>query len=166
MSKIEPRVSSAFQAAEVSPRTRRRRSPSRQSLEALKQVPLFAGLSTRHLRRLSGLADHVRYGAGRTVVQNGSRGTAFFVILDGEAKVMAGYSNRAFARLGPGDFFGELALLDGGPRSASVVATSPLATLRIPRAAFRKMLRSEPDIALKILEELSQRLRRKRSATE
>jgi CRP/FNR family cyclic AMP-dependent transcriptional regulator len=139
---------------------------NRDGIALLKTVPLFAGLSRRHLRRIAGLAEQVRFGAGRTVVQNGSRGTGFYVIVEGEVKVTAGYSNRAFARLGPGDFFGELALLDGGPRTASVVAQTPLVTIRIARPEFRKLLRSEPDVALKILEELSRRLRTVRSATD
>lgn len=137
----------------------------RSHVALLAKVPLFAGLSRRHLHHIAGLAQEVRFGAGRTVVQYGSRGNAFFVIAEGSAKVTAGYSTRAFARLGPGDFFGELALLDGGPRTASVVAETPLVMIRIPRAGFLKMLRSEPDVAIKILAELSRRLRRERSAT-
>jgi CRP-like cAMP-binding protein len=137
----------------------------RSGVALLAKMPLFAGLSRRQLHHLAGLAQEVRLGAGRTVVQYGSRGSAFFVIVEGSAKVTAGYSARALARLGPGDFFGELALLDGGPRTASVVAETPLVTIRIPRAGFLKMLRSEPDIAIKILAELSRRLRRERSAT-
>jgi len=143
-----------------------RRALDRQGVALLKTVPLFAELPRRHLRRLAGLAEQVRYGAGRTVVQNGSRGTGFYVIVEGTAKVTVGYSNRAFARLGPGDFFGELALLDGGPRTASVVAETPLVTIRISRAKFRTMLKSEPDVAIKILEELSRRLRQVRSPSE
>ncbi len=138
----------------------------RHSAALLKEMPLFAGLSHRHIRRLAGLAEQIRFGAGRTVVRNGTRGTAFYVIVEGKAKVTTGYSNRALARLGPGDFFGELALLDGGPRTASVVAETPLVTIRIGRVAFRKMLTSEPDVSLKILEELSRRLRGARSATQ
>jgi CRP/FNR family transcriptional regulator, cyclic AMP receptor protein len=144
----------------------RRSTLDRHGVALLETMPLFAGLSRHHLRRIAGLAEQVRFGAGRTVVQNGSRGTAFYVIVEGEASVTAGYSNRAFARLGPGDFFGELALLDGGPRTASVVAKTPLVTIRIARREFRTLLKNEPDVALKILEELSRRLRTVRSASE
>ncbi len=138
----------------------------RAGVAILAEVPLFAGLSRRHLRRIAGLAEEVRFAAGRTVVQYDSRGNAFYVIVDGRARVMTGYSSRAFARLGPGDFFGELALLDGGPRTATVVAETPLETIRILRADFRRMLKDEPEVSLKLLEELSRRLRTQRSASD
>ena len=167
MGKIDSGLPSAMIASQLaSPGRMRRPILDRQVLELLRGVPLFAELSRRNLRGLAGLAEQVRFGIGRTVVQYGSRGTAFFVIVEGQAKVTAGYSNRAFARLGPGDFFGELALLDGGPRTASVVTETPLLAIRIARAEFRKMLASHPDVALKLLEELSGRLRRERSATD
>jgi CRP/FNR family transcriptional regulator len=138
----------------------------RKGAALLAGVPLFAGLSNRHLRRIAGLAQEVSFPEGKPIVQTGSRGNAFFVIVEGTARVLAGYSSRTLARLGPGDFFGELALLDGGPRTASVVAASPLRTIRIPRAEFRTMLRSEPDVAIKILEELSRRLRSRPAPTD
>ena len=157
---------SALLAGEMASRRQAKQATlGRTHVALLTKVPLFAGLSRRHLHRLADLAEEVRFRAGATVVRYQSRGDAFFVIIDGKAKVTAGYSARAFARLGPGDFFGELALLDGRPRTASVVAETPLVMIRIPRAGFLKMLRDEPDVAIKILAELSQRLRRERSAT-
>jgi CRP-like cAMP-binding protein len=165
MGRIDSGMSSAILAKEMASERKSRPRLDRQGVELLKHVPLFAGLSRLQLRSLAGLAEQVRFGDGRTVVQYGSRGTAFFVIVEGKAKVTAGYSNRAFAHLGPGDVFGELALLDGGPRTASVIAQTPLVTIRIARAEFRKMLQSQPDVALKLLEELSRRLRAERSAS-
>ncbi len=144
----------------------KRQGLDRRSVAMLGEVPLFAGLSRRHIQRLAGLADEVRFGAGRSVVQNGSKGMAFFVILQGEAKVTVGYSNRALARIGPGGYFGELALLDGGPRTASVIAETPLVLAKISRAGFIKLLKDDPDVAIRILVELSRRLRRERSATD
>jgi CRP-like cAMP-binding protein len=135
------------------------RGPAGAPVALLASVPLFAGLSRRHLRQLAKLSEEARFPAGRVVAQFGSRATAFYVIVAGTAKVSIGYSTRAFARLGPGDFFGELALLDGGPRSASVTAETSLDTIRIARPEFRKMLKREPEIAIKLLEELSRRLR-------
>ncbi len=133
MGKIGSGMPSARLARHLaSPGRGKRPTLGRRGVALLADVPLFAGLSRRHLRRLAGLAEEVPFGAGRTVVQNGSRGNAFYVIVEGTAKVLAGYSTRTFARLGPGDFFGELALLDGGPRTASVVAETPLVTIRIP----------------------------------
>jgi CRP-like cAMP-binding protein len=166
MTKPGAGIPSAMLARDLASRyARERPTLGRTAIALLAGVPLFAGLSRRHLRRLAGLAEEVRFGAGRTIVQYGSRGNTFFVIVEGTVKVLAGYSSRAFARLGPGDFFGELALLDGGPRTASVVAEMPVVAIRIPRAEFRKMLKSEPDISIKLLEELSRRLRAQRSAT-
>ncbi|MFL5768387.1 MAG: cyclic nucleotide-binding domain-containing protein [Actinomycetota bacterium] len=145
-----------------------KRGPSlgRKGVALLESVPLFSGLSKRHLRRIAGLADEVSFAEGRVIVDTGSRGNAFYVIVEGTAKVLVGYSSRTLARLGPGDFFGELALLDGGPRTASVVAAEPLTAIRIQRTQFRKMLRSEPDVALKILEELAGRLRSRPAPTD
>jgi CRP/FNR family cyclic AMP-dependent transcriptional regulator len=145
---------------------KRRPSLGRKGVGLLETVPLFSGLSKRHLRRIAGLAEEARFPAGKVIVQTGSRGNAFYVIVEGTAKVLAGYSSRTLARLGPGDFFGELALLDGGPRTASVVAAEPLTTIRIPRAQFRKMLRKEPEVGLKILEDLAGRLRSRPAPTD
>jgi CRP/FNR family transcriptional regulator, cyclic AMP receptor protein len=167
MGKIDSGMSSVILVRGMaSPSRKKTASLDRRGIELLKNVPLFSGLSRRDLRSLAGLAEQVRFGSGRTVVQYGSRGNTFFVITEGKARVMVGYSNRVMARLGPGDFFGELALLDGGPRTASVIAETPLVTIRIARTEFRKMLTSHPDVALKMLEELSSRLRAERSATD
>jgi CRP-like cAMP-binding protein len=134
----------------------------RPTVELLSRVPLFQGLSRAHLASLAGLAEDVSYNAGRVIVKRDDPGKAFYVIVEGEAKVVKGKitTARAEALLGPGDFFGELALLDGEPRAASVVAASPLATIRIERAAFRRMLREEPDIAIKLLEGMARRTRK------
>ena len=109
-------------------------------------IPLFGALNKRHLRRVIRLAELKRYKAGETVVRVGARGDAFHVILDGPARVEApdGHGHA----LEPGDFFGELALLDGAPRSATVTATGELTTLRIGRPAFVRLLREEPTIAV------------------
>lgn len=124
-------------------------------------VPLFAGLSQAHLRALAQLAEEVRYSPGRMIVRTGTPGVAFYVIVEGTAKVVRGTIATAKGTwsLGPGDFFGEMALLDGGPRTASVVAETPLTTVRIERAPFRQMLKAEPDIALKLLEGMAARAR-------
>ncbi len=160
----------------TSPRTRSRSSrPSRTStaaratgaggrkphLRLLAQVPLFEGLSQTHLRAIAALAEEVRYSPGRMIVRAGTPGVAFYAIVEGTAKVLRGTIATAKGTwsLGPGDVFGETALLDGGPRTASVVAETPLTTIRIERAAFRQMLRSEPEIALRLLETMAARAR-------
>ena len=130
-------------------------------IRLLAKVPLFSGLSQAHLRTVASLAEEVRYSPGRMIVRTGTPGVAFYVIVDGTAKVIRGTIATAKGtwELGPGDFFGEMALLDGGPRTASVVAETPLTTVRIERAQFRRMLREEPDIALKLLEGMATRMR-------
>jgi CRP/FNR family transcriptional regulator, cyclic AMP receptor protein len=140
----------------------RERRATRARVERLADVPLFADLSRRHLRRIAELADDVSYRDGRTVVESGLPGNAFFVVVDGRVKVYAGAipSGRPRARLGPGDFFGEMAILDGGPRSATIVADGPVTLLRLPRSAFLKMVSKEPTVAVKIMAGLAGRLRR------
>jgi CRP/FNR family transcriptional regulator len=136
-------------------------SSRRPALALLKEVPLFAALTGAQLSRLAGIAQEVSYGGGRMIVRDGTPGVAFYVITEGRAKVIKGKIASAGGRaaLGPGDFFGELALLDGGPRSASVVADGPITTIRIERTPFRSLLREEPDIALRLLEGMARRMR-------
>jgi CRP/FNR family transcriptional regulator len=122
---------------------------------------LFEDLSRAHLARVASLAEQLTYNPGRVIVKKDDPGRAFYVIVEGRAKVVKGriVTARREAELGPGDFFGELALLDGGPRAATVVAVSPLTTIRIERGAFRGLLRTEPDLALKVLEGMARRTR-------
>jgi len=110
---------------------------------------------------VANLTEEVSYTPGRMIVRAGSPGVAFYVIVEGQAKVLRGTiaSARGTWRLGPGDFFGELALLDGRPRSASVVAESPLRTIRIERAPFRRLLKEQPAITLALLEGMATRMR-------
>jgi CRP-like cAMP-binding protein len=157
-------MSAALLASDVARRSGKG-TPLRTSVALLASVPLFSGLSRRHLRRLATVASETRFGPGRVIVQRGTRGNAFFVIVEGEAKVTVSGSKTA-AKLGPGDFFGELAVLDGGPRTASVVAESRVVAIRIMRSDLRKLLRQEPDVAITLLEEVARRLRRQDSTTQ
>jgi CRP-like cAMP-binding protein len=133
----------------------------------LQDVPLFAGLSRRHLRRIASLANEVRCRDGRVIVEAGTPGSAFYAIANGRAKVYRSKipSGRPIARLGPGDFFGEMALIDGGPRSATVVADGDVLAVRLSRSTFKKVVAKEPSVALAIMAELAGRIRRG-SATE
>jgi CRP-like cAMP-binding protein len=131
----------------------------RRGLELLRGVPLFAGLTTSHLRHVAKLAEAVRFAEGRPIVQRGAKGSSFYVLAEGTASVRKGPSGRTVATLGPGAFFGELALLDGHPRSASVVATSPVTAIRIERPAFIALIRKEPVIGLRVMQGLTQRIR-------
>ncbi len=126
-------------------------------LATLEEVPLFEGVSKRHLRRIAKLAHIRRFAPGSAIVRTGDSGRAFFVLLDGNVKVLrAGARAR---RLGIGDYFGEMALLDDAPRSADVVADGEVLALMIDRSSFTKVLRAEPALAQALLRTLAGRLR-------
>jgi CRP/FNR family cyclic AMP-dependent transcriptional regulator len=125
--------------------------------DVLEDVPLFAGLSKRHLRKVAGLGYERRVPAHTAVVRAGGRGDAFFVILDGSASVRRPGKRTVVLR--PGDFFGELALLDGSPRTATVEADTDMLLMWIARSEFGKLLKSEPLVAVQMLQTLAQRLR-------
>jgi len=126
-------------------------------LGTLAEVPLFHGLSNRQLRRIAKLARIRRFASGSAIVRTGDPGTSFFVLLDGEARVVpAGGRAR---RLAAGESFGEMALLDGAPRSADVVARGEVLTLTISCPSFRKLLRKEPAITEALMRTLAARLR-------
>jgi CRP-like cAMP-binding protein len=112
----------------------------------LARVPLFQGLSQRHLRRVGRLAELRRFKRGALVVRTGSPGEAFYVILEGHARVEPEVGRPH--TLGEGDYFGELALLDGAPRAATVRAEDDLAAARISRSSFLELVRQEPPIGL------------------
>lgn len=131
----------------------------KQERDALARVPLFAGLAPRHLRRLADLTEEQQYMEGARVVREGDIGDTFFVIREGEAKVVNA-AGRVVNRLRPGDFFGEISLLDGGPRTASVVAETRLRMLALPRKAFLQVLKQEPVVGVKLLGYAALMLRR------
>jgi CRP/FNR family transcriptional regulator, cyclic AMP receptor protein len=120
-------------------------------------VPLFAGLSRRHLSKVAGAGRISRFHDRTAIVRAGEPGDTLYVVLDGEARVRV--RGAPELTLGTGSFFGEMALLDGGPRSATVVADGPVVCLAITQARFAKVLRAEPTIAIAMLRELAARLR-------
>jgi CRP-like cAMP-binding protein len=126
-------------------------------LGTLSEVPLFEGLPKRHLRRVAKLARIRRFAPGAALVRAGDSGRSFFVLLDGNAKVVR--SGGRPRRLGMGDYFGEMALLDDAPRSADVVADGEVLALTIDRSGFTKLLRAEPALAQVLLRTLAARLR-------
>lgn len=123
----------------------------------LERVPLFEDLSKSQLRGVRDLAEEVRYMEGASIVREGEPGDSFYVIVEGQAKVQRG--DRTLATLVPGEFFGEISLLDGGERTATVVSETPMALLEIKQRPFMKMLGKQPDIALKMMQGLAARLR-------
>jgi CRP/FNR family cyclic AMP-dependent transcriptional regulator len=126
-------------------------------LGTLAEVPLFEGLSKRHLRRIAKLAHIRRFASGSIMVRTGDPGRSFYVLLDGSAKVVR--SGRRSVRIGAGSFFGEMALIDDSPRSADVVAEGEVLALTIDRPGFAKLLRAEPALSQALLRTLAARLR-------
>ena len=124
----------------------------------LRDLPLFSGVSARHIRKVAALTRGARFATGATIVKSGEAGDDFYVILEGSASVLRRGGLPPIA-IGPGAYFGEMSLLDGGERSATVVADSDVVCLRLSRAPFLKMLKSEPEIAVALLRELSRRIR-------
>ena len=137
---------------------------SNRAREAIAQVPLFANLSPRYLKRLAELTEEQRFMSGATVVKEGEVGDTFYLILEGEAKVVH-RSGRTANRLYPGDFFGEISLLDGGARTASVVTETPLTALALRRKDFMQLLGVEPEVAVKLLQHAAGLLRRLERST-
>jgi CRP-like cAMP-binding protein len=132
--------------------------PARTSAaDQLANVPLFSALSKRDLQRVAKASDEVAIEAGRTLVEQGRTGHEFFLILDGEAVVRR--NNRKVATLGPGEYFGELAILDRGPRSASVIANTDMRVLVLGQREFVGVLDSIPGMSSKLLTTMAQRLR-------
>jgi CRP/FNR family transcriptional regulator, cyclic AMP receptor protein len=123
----------------------------------LAEVPLFEGLSKRHVRAISKLATVSRVPNFSEIVRVGEPGNSFYLVLEGTATVRV--PGKRAGKLGPGDAFGELALLDDAPRSGTVQATSDMLVARIGRASFVKMLQKEPKVAIALLKTLSGRLR-------
>jgi CRP-like cAMP-binding protein len=122
--------------------------------ERVSTVPLFSGLSDRDLRRLAQLAEQVSVPEDTTLVTEGASGVEFFVILAGAAKVTR--RGRTVRKLGPGDSFGELALLAGTPRRASVTTTEPSELMVLVRRDLIALLDDFPAMARKMLTSLAE----------
>jgi CRP-like cAMP-binding protein len=126
-------------------------------MEWLRQVPLFSACSNRELRAIAAVVKDVTHPKGTVIATEGDPGVGLFVIVHGEAEVTIGGKRMAILRRG--DFFGEIALLDGGPRSATVTARSDMRLLGLTEWVFRGLLREHPSIAVKTLESMAGRLR-------
>lgn len=136
----------------------------RQTATVLGGVQLFTGLGARHLNRLAEDSDELVFEPGQSIVHEGEPGEALFVVMAGQAKVVRG--KRTVAHLLPGDFFGELSALDGLPRTASVVAETPVRVLRLFRHTLMKLIKDEPQVAMKLLDGIVRRLRQVSRSTE
>ena len=125
-------------------------------IDLIKRVPLFASASKAELEEIASLADEIDLPEGKTLIEEGDAGHEFFVLIDGTADVERG--GKKVAKLGPGDFFGEIALISKVPRNATIKTTSPVQALVITDRAFRQLLDHSPEIAVGVLTALAERV--------
>ena len=126
-------------------------------VEQLSKVPLFSGCSRKDLQTIARVVRDIDHPAGTVIAREGDPGVGLFVITEGMTDVTIGGRRRA--RLGPGDFFGEISLLDGGPRTATVTSTSDVKLLGLTEWTFRGLMMEHPSIAVKTLQAMAGRLR-------
>jgi CRP-like cAMP-binding protein len=126
------------------------------SPDLLRKVNLFSGLDDRELENLADEFNERRFSAGDKIALEGEGGLMFFVVDSGEATVEV--HGREVGRLGPGDAFGEIALIDRRPRTATVTAESDLRTYGLPVFVFRPYVEARPEVAWKLLEAMADRL--------
>ena len=125
--------------------------------EHVAQVPMFTACTKQELQRVAKLSTEVDVPAGKTLARQGEAGREFVIILDGTATVTR--NDKKIAELGPGDYFGETALLDPGERTATVVAASPMRIAVVTPREFSEMLDEVPPLARKIMRGLARQIR-------
>ena len=130
---------------------------ARPSTETIARVPLFAGLEKRDLERIADSFKERNYSAGDTIAGEGQGGAGFFIIGEGNAKVTVQGEDRA--TLGPGDYFGEIALIDEGARTATVTADTDMKTYAMTFWEFRPIVETDSRIAWKLVQALAHKLR-------
>jgi CRP-like cAMP-binding protein len=126
-------------------------------VEAMGQVHLLSGLTPKQLRAVAKLGNEVRHDAGHVLIREGGLPLAFHVVVDGVLEARKG--DAVLTRLERGAAFGEMAVIDGEPRSASVVAVTDATTFAIPASEFRHLVSTDPDLAWKLLGALTRRVR-------
>jgi CRP-like cAMP-binding protein len=125
-------------------------------IDLLKQVPLFADLSKRELTQVAGASDEIDFRPGRTLIEEGSSGREFFVLVDGSVDVRR--KGRKIDALGPGDYFGEVALITDRPRNATITTTSHVRALVLTKQRFRQLIGQNPTLSLKVLNAVGDRV--------
>ena len=126
-------------------------------VDSIRRVPLFAGCSKRELAEVATIADELRFDAGTTLIREGASGREFIVVIDGDVEVRK-QGKRVAQSANEDKFFGEIALITGGPRNATVTTTSPVRALVITDRAFARLLRDSPQIQAKVMKSLAERL--------
>jgi CRP/FNR family transcriptional regulator, cyclic AMP receptor protein len=127
-----------------------------EKVDLIRGVPLFTHCSRAELAEVTKIADEIDVPEGKELMREGDRGREFFVLLEGNATVKQG--SRKVNTLGPGDFFGEIALVSRSPRTATVTTTTPARLLVITATSFKSLLEHQPKIQLRVLEALADRL--------
>jgi CRP-like cAMP-binding protein len=125
-------------------------------IELLKRAPLFARCTKKELEQVAAVADEIDLREGKELTREGAPGREFFVLVEGSAEVRR--KGRKVNTLSDGDFFGEIALISGAPRTATVTATSPVRALVVTDRDFRTLLKRSPAMQMKVLEALAERL--------
>src|SRR5438128_6615339 len=125
-------------------------------IELLKRVPLFAGCSKKELEHIAMVADEIDFTSGKRLIKEGELGREFFILVGGTAEISR--KGKAIDTAGPGDFFGEMALLADQPRNATVTTTSPVDALVVTARSFRDLIADNPLIALKVMRAVAERL--------
>jgi CRP/FNR family cyclic AMP-dependent transcriptional regulator len=129
---------------------------------ALGSVPFFSGLNAKQLNVVVETGKELSYNAGDTIVEEGTIGVGFYMIIDGKVEVRKG--KKVLATLSKGQFFGEMSLIDGKPRSADVVAVQPTKCFTLSTWVFSALIKEHPDLVLPMLRELAKRLRAAQSS--
>src|SRR3954451_2699670 len=127
------------------------------SADVLKKVPLFAGLDDRELGQIAASMKERRFAAGDTMTEEGAGGAGFFIVEDGEAAVSVDGQSRG--QIGPGDYFGEIALLTGSDRTATITARSDMVCWGMTPWDFRPLVESNPAISWKLLTAMADKLK-------
>jgi CRP-like cAMP-binding protein len=125
-------------------------------------VPFFSGLNKKQLNVVVETGKELSYNAGHTIVEEGTMGVGFYMIIDGKVEVRKG--RKVLATLSKGQFFGEMSLIDGKPRSADVVAIQPTKCFTLSTWVFSALIKAHPDLVLPMLTELAKRLRAAQSS--
>ncbi len=128
-----------------------------EKIDLLRTVPLFAGLDDREIERVSTLADIIDLPANRLLMTQGQHGWEMFILVSGSARIER--DGQSLGERGPGEVLGEIALLDGGPRTATVTLSEPSRLLVVARREFQALMDDFPDIRLRVLEAVAHRLR-------
>lgn len=126
-------------------------------IDLLRKVPILSGISDRALATIAAQAEVIDFPSGAYIVRQEQVGTGFYIVASGQVSVIRG--GETLARLGPGEFFGELSVLDQEPRTAHVLAGEPTTCLALASWNFTKILERHPKITLSILREVAQRLK-------